>query len=721
MATVYLAHDLRHDRFVALKVINPELAASVGRERFLREIRLAARLRHPHILSVHDSGEAAGQLWYSMPWVEGESLRQRLLRERQLPLEDALQIAKDVASALTCAHEHGVIHRDIKPENILLDGGEAVVTDFGIGKALSTADGEQPLTETGLALGTPAYMSPEQAAGEAVDGRADIYALGCVLYEMLAGEPPYTGATAQVIIAKRFTEPVPRVRHLRETVPVPVEQSLLKALAKAPADRFSSAAQFAEALTSKAGATVSDQSVAVLPFLNLSGDPDNEYFADGITEDVIAQLSKIRALKVISRTSVMGFKNRERNLRQIGAELGVATLLEGSVRRARDRVRIVAQLIDTATDRHLWAETYDRDLHDVFAIQSDVALRIASALEAELSPDERARLKDHAAFGRARDPEAYEAYLKGRFRWTQHTPESLETALAYFELALKKDPNYALAHGAIADCWGARTFLGLVAPREVYAIVKEGVRKALELDDAIAELHDLLGRLRMWFEWDWPGAEEAYRRSVQLNANYADVRMFYSWYLSAMQRWDEAEYQLGVALQLDPLNPLFHWYRGMMLLLRGRLEEAMAQFQRTLQIDPTYLMAHSGLWVGCHRMGMPEAALAAARKYFEGLMDPEVVDALTDGSAKAGYGEAMRRGADVLADRFSRSYVPPTRVARLYSFAGEKDLALQWLERGYEERDFEIVYLRDQPAWENLRPDPRFTALVQRMGFPGKQ
>jgi TolB-like protein len=595
-----------------------------------------------------------------------------------------------------------------------------MVADFGIAKALSAAGGDQRLTETGLALGTPAYMSPEQAAGEAVDGRADIYALGCVLYEMLAGEPPYTGATAQVVIAKRFTEPVPRIRHIRETVPIAVEHALLKALAKVPADRFASAAQFSQAVMATASSQLPDQSVAVLPFLNLSGDPENEYFTDGITEDVIAQLSKIRALKVISRTSAMSFKKRERNLRKIGAQLGVSTLLEGSVRRARDRVRIVAQLIDTATERHLWAETYDRELHDVFAIQSDVALRIAAALEAELSPDERTRLKDHAVAGRARDPEAYEAYLKGRFRWTQHTPESLQTALGYFQLALQRDPNYALAHGAIADSWGARTFLGLVAPREAYPIVKAGVLKALELDDSIAELHDLLGRLRMWFEWDWEGAEAAFRRSIELNGNYADVRMFYSWFLTATQQWEEAESQLGRALQLDPLNPLFHWFRGLALVLRGQYEEAIGQFHRTLEIDPSYLMAHSGLWICLNQMTMQDEALSEARMFFEALVDHEVTHALTSGSAEGGYARAMRLGADVLSERFSRTYVPPSRVARLYAYADERDLALQWLEKAYAERDFEMVYLRIHPAWEHLRSAPRFQDLVRRMELPNR-
>jgi eukaryotic-like serine/threonine-protein kinase len=717
MATVYLAQDLRHDRPLALKVVHPDLTPALGRERFLREIRLAARLNHPHILSVHDSGEAAGQLWYTMPWIEGESLRQRLSREKQLPVEEALEIARDVASALGCAHQHGIVHRDIKPENILLASSEAVVADFGIAKALSAAAGDQSLTETGLALGTPSYMSPEQAAGETVDARTDIYALGCVLYEMLAGEPPYTGPTAQAIIARRFTEPVPRVRRLRETVPVAVEQALLKALAKSPSDRFATPAELVAALGATASAAP-EPSVAVLPFVNLSGDPDNEYFADGITEDVIAQLSKIRALKVISRTSVMPFKRRERSLRQIGAELGVAHIVEGSVRRARDRVRIVAQLIDTETDRHLWAETYDRDLQDVFAIQSDVALRIAAALEAELSPDERARLKHHAAAGRARDPAAYEAYLKGRFRWLQHTPESLDAALGYFERALEIEPDYPLALGAVADCWGARTFLGLVRPRDVYPIVKEGVLKALELDESLAETYDMLGRVKLWFEWDWDGAEQAFQRSIDLNANYGDVRVLYAWYLGSMQRWDEAQEQLSRALTLDPLNPFFHCNQGLGSLFRGRYDAAITQFYRTLQIDPSFLVAHSALWILFHQRGMDVEALGEARKFFDALTDNEVTEALARGSAEAGYTGAMRQAADVLADRFHHSYIPPTRIARLYAYAGDIDRALEWLARGYEERDFEMVYLRVNPAWDSLRSDARFEDLVGRMRFP---
>src|SRR5881409_1277243 len=403
MATVYLADDLKHRRLVAVKVLRPELAAAIGPDRFLREIEIAAKLNHPHILALYDSGRADEFLFYVMPYVKGQSLRHRLHREKPLPIEEAIAVTRDAALALDHAHAQGVIHRDVKPENILLYEGEAMVADFGIALALSGASeggqGGQRLTERGVWVGTPEYMSPEQALGEpSLDARSDVYSLGCVLYELLAGEPPYTGPTAQAVIAKRLAGPAPGVRRLRATVPAGVEQALLKALATVPADRFVSAAAFAEALTQPRAVRPTPRSIAVLPFTNLSPDAENEYFADGITEDVIAQLSKIRALKVISSTSVMPLKRREQSLREIGARLEVAAVLEGSVRRDGDRVRIVAQLID--------AETYHRQLTDIFMIQTDVALRIAAALRAELSPDERSRLGKEPT----RDPQAYKLY-----------------------------------------------------------------------------------------------------------------------------------------------------------------------------------------------------------------------------------------------------------------------------------------------------------------------
>ena len=610
MATVYLAEDLKHDRKVALKVLKPELAATLGPERFLREIKIVARLSHPHIVALYDSGEADGFLYYVMPYVQGDSLRHKLNREKQLAIEETIAITKQVAKALEYAHTQDLIHRDVKPENILFHEGEAMVTDFGIALAVSAAGGER-LTATGMAMGTTEYMSPEQATGDrALDARTDIYALACVVYEMLAGEPPYLGRTAQAIITKHLTEPVPSVRRLRERVPATIDAALERALAKAATDRFHTASDFVDALVAHdAGPTApTRKSIAVLPFTNLSADPENEYFSDGITEDIIAQLSKIGELKVISRTSVMRYKKTDKSMGEIGAELGAATILEGSVRRAGDRVRVVAQLVDAGTDEHLWAETYDRELTDIFAIQSEVALHIAAALEAELSLDERARLEDHAAADRAPRPEAYEAYLRGRFHWTQHTPESFQTAMRYFELALQKHPNYALANGAIGDTWGARTNMGLVAPREVYPTVKAIVLKTMELDDTIVEAHDWMGRLRFWYDWNWEDAELAFQRAIQVNSNYADVRGFYTVLLSVTKRWKEATVQIEHALELDPLNPFLQWIQGSSLLLQRRYGEAIDQFRSTLRMEPTFLLAHLGLWNSFHQESMHDDA-----------------------------------------------------------------------------------------------------------------
>ncbi len=429
MATVYLADDRRHGRQVALKLLRPELGAMLGPDRFTREIRVAAALNHPHILPLYDSGQAEDQLFYVMPYVRGGSLRQKLTAERQLSADEALGIVRQVAAALDHAHAHGLIHRDIKPENILLHEGEAMVTDFGIALAADSDPGER-LTAVGVMVGTPDYMSPEQAAGErALDARSDVYSLGCVLYELLAGEPPHAATTARGVIARRFTEPPPRVRRVRPTVSAAVDEAIARALALDPADRFPTAMAFADALggTETAPRASRPPSIAVLPFLNLSADPENEFFADGITEDVIAQLSKIRSLRVIGRGSVMRFKGREQNPREIGATLDVATLLEGSVRRAGSRVRIVSQLIDAGSDRQLWAETYDRELTDIFAIQSDVALQIAAALKAELSHEERTEIRREPTA----DVEAYRLYLQGRHCIQRWTEEGLDQGLRY--------------------------------------------------------------------------------------------------------------------------------------------------------------------------------------------------------------------------------------------------------------------------------------------------
>jgi serine/threonine protein kinase/Tfp pilus assembly protein PilF len=715
MATVYLADDLKHHRKVAVKVLRPELPSLLGPDRFAREIRIAAALNHPHILPLHDSGEADGLFFYVMPYVKGESLRQRLSRDGQLSIEEAVGIVRQVASALDYAHTHGLVHRDIKPENILLHEGEAMVTDFGIALAAGAAAGER-LTATGLMVGTPQYMSPEQAAGEpALDARSDVYSLGCVLYELLAGEPPYTGPTAQVVIAKRFTDPVPTVRRLRPTVPPAVDQALMKALAKVPADRFASAAAFADALTAPAARTPRSPSVAVLPFLNLSAEPENEFFADGITEDVIAQLSKIRSLKVISRTSAMRFKQREQSLREIGATLQVATLLEGSVRRVGDRVRIVAQLIDAEADRHLWAETYDRQLTDIFAIQTDVALQIASALKAELSHEERTRIE--------REPtsnvNAYQLYLQGRHCYSRYTEEGFRKGIEYFRQAVAADPGYALAHVGMALAYAEfAAGQGGSALREdvAYQQAMEAVTKALTLDNGLGEAHSVLALLKCVHDFDWAGGEREFRLALELSPGGADIYDHYGWLCSALERYDEA---LALVKRAQELDPLIHRADVAATLLRaGRYQDALEAALRCVEFEPEYARGRSTLGWAYLLNGRPDEGLA------------ELQQAVTLASGNSLYlaqlGEAYgltgkhAEARDVLRqlEELSRQrYVSPYHMAYVYTGLGEQDKAMDLLERAYEERAGSVYGVKGSFLFASLRSHPRFKALLRRMNL----
>lgn len=719
MATVYLADDLKHRRKVALKVLKPELGSLLGADRFTREIEIAAALNHPHILPLYDSG-AGGQpgsgvgefLWFTMPYVTGESLRQKLSRERQLSIDEAVSIVRQVASALEHAHAQGLVHRDIKPENILIHEGEAMVTDFGIALAADMAPSDR-LTRGGLAMGTPEYMSPEQVSGErALDGRSDVYSLGCVLYEMLAGEPPYTGATAQAVMLKRFTDPIPRVRRLRATVPQPVEQAIMKALANAPADRFGSAGAFARALVAPEVEQPRSPSIAVLPFLNLSADPDNEFFADGITDDVIAQLSKIRSIKVISRTSVMQFKQRERNLREIAATLQVATLLEGSVRRSGNRVRIVAQLIDADNDRHLWSETYDRELTDIFAIQTDVALQIAAALEAELSPEERSRIRKEPTG----DLQAYQLYLMGKHCLNRWTEEGVEQGIEYLERAVERDPDYALAYTAMALAY---TQLGIgiagaIPPEEAYPRARAAVAKALEIDSGLAEAHAMLGFLRYVCDYDWVGAEKELRRAIELNPNSGTAYDTLGLMLAAMERYDEALEAQTRAHELDPLAHRLD--RATTYLRAGRYGEALEIAVRVNQLDPHFGMARATLGWAYWYNGQPEKGLAELEKAVALTPDGTMfLGQLGQYFARMGKPERAREILRRLQDLSRERYVSPYHVAYVYAGLGEDEQAMNWLERAHAEGAGGIWGIKGSFLFANLRSHPRFQALLRKM------
>ena len=448
-ATVYAAEDLKHGRRVAVKVLRPELSAVLGSERFLREIRIAAGLSHPHILPLHDSGEAGGFLYYVMPLVDGASLRERLTRERQLPLDEALRIVCDVAEALDCAHRHGVVHRDVKPENILFQEGHAAVADFGIAKAVERP-GAPTRTDPGFVVGTPEYICPEAYEGATLDGRADQYSLACVLYEMLAGQPPFTAATPQAVAMRHMADTVPPLTTVRPDVPPGIARAIQKALAKSPADRFPSTLAFADALREAAAGTdvAAARSVAVLPFANLSGLPEDEPLADGISDEILQALTRLEGLRVASRTSAHALQGRRLDARTIAAELRVAAVLEGSVQRAGGRLRVTVQLVNARDGYLLWSDRYDRAMADIFAIQDEIAQNVARALQVILHDDPQRTLSRTPT----RDVRAYEYYLRGRQYFRQTRKKSLQFAREMFQRAVALDDGFARAWAGVADC-----------------------------------------------------------------------------------------------------------------------------------------------------------------------------------------------------------------------------------------------------------------------------
>ena len=625
MATVYLAQDLKHDRAVALKVLKPELAHALGPERFLREIQVTAQLDHPHILPLLDSGDAGGFLYYVMPYVQGETLRTRLTREKQLPLDDALQIAAEVADALNYAHGQGIVHRDIKPENLLLAGRHVRVADFGIARAVTAAGGDS-LTATGVAIGTPVYMSPEQAGGSKdVDGRSDLYSLGCVLYEMLAGHPPFTGGTAHEILARHSMDAVPSLAAARPTVPEGLERAIATALAKVPADRFSTAAQFADALARRGssatvGAARSSRrvarlaviavagmvtvggailmlrpspkapgyartAIAVLPLQNLSAQGPHAYFAGGLHDELLTQLSKVAALKVISRTSVMGYESTKTPLRQIASELGVGSVVEGSVQIEGSRLRVNVQLIDAATDAPVWAERYDRTLDDAFAIQSDVAQRIVAAVGAALSDAEQQRL---AAVPTA-NAEAYRLYLQGREYLIRpgFLRRNEEIAQQLFETALARDPGFALAHAALSEVHG-RMFWFRYDPSPARAARQRAeAEAALRLAPELPQAHVAMGLAHFWGRRDYRRALEEFRVALKGLPNDARVWQFIGTVHRRLGNWDEVLAAFEKATQLNPRDAqLFFGFGGYTYQLMHRYADAVRAYNRALTLVP---------------------------------------------------------------------------------------------------------------------------------------
>ena len=785
MATVYLASDLRHGRQVAVKVLQPELRASVRADRFLREIRLCARLTHPHILPLHDSGVGApevggeGLLYYVMPFVEGESLRQRLARERQLPILAVVRLLREVAGALAYAHRHGIIHRDIKPENILLEDGHAVVADFGIARAVSRArespdadDGAATLTQAGMLLGTPAYMAPEQALGDAsADHRMDLYALGVVVYESLVGQHPFGVGSPRALVTAHLTESPRPLGERRPGTPPALAELVMQLLEKDPAHRPGTAEEVLRALdamlappiatpgipavpatvpgsrratliagvafliavaaggyvvwwqrvpvsgpaeratAARPAMVATHASIAVLPFVNTSGDPANEPFSDGLTDELISALGQVAGLKVAGRTSAFALKGRDLSVRAVGDTLGVTTVLEGSVRRVGDQLKIGVQLVSASDGAVLWSGIFDRELRDIFAVQEEIARAIIDALRVRLAGGEGARL----AHRPTQDPEAYELYLRGRYLWTTRTHQGMEQALGYFQRAVERDPKYALAYVGLADAHVNLANYDFIPGGEALPRARAAAAQAVALDPTLAEAHASQGFVLASLR-EFAAAETALRRAIDLQPNYAWAHHFYSLLLAMLGRMDESGAENRRTLELDPLAPSPNAHRGVLLCAKGDYIGARRQLERTLSMTPTFPLALYYLGIVHATERRYEEAiptLEGARERAPGF--PGVAAALAYSYRGAGRHAAAEAVLSELRAQPERARAR-ANVALSYAVLGEPDAAFPLLTQ--VEWDVpSLIELRADPLLAELRADPRYRRLLRTIGL----
>jgi serine/threonine-protein kinase len=770
MGIVFLARDLKHERAVAIKVLRPELAARLGPELFLREIQITARLQHPHIVPMYDSGQVRGFLYYVMPFVEGESLRDRLDREKQLPVVEALRIAREVARTLSYAHGHHLVHRDIKPENILLSGEEVLVTDFGVARAITAAGGAKP-AESGIGAGTPAYASPEAASGSPeVDGRADIYALGCVLYEMLTGEPLFAGLTVEGTLQHHVAAEVPPVTRTRTDVPAQVVDALRRALAKTPAERFISALQFAEALTvpvsvaspvpslleramrvvsrpwpmalagSLAGfaalwvavdtggpilrlttASPRIHSLAVLPLRNLSGDSAQEYFAEGMTEALVTRLGKVGGLQVTSYTSTMHYKGTHATLPEIGRQLKVDAIVEGSVVRAGNRVRVTAQLVEASTDRHLWAESYENDLRDVLDLQDAIARAVTNEVQVRLSSAQPSPLTTSRT--RPVDPEAYDLYLRGLAEWNEWTAEGSRKSIEYFDRAVQKDSGYAPVWAGLSDAYDHLGQFNFLPPQMAWPKAKAAALKAIQLDETLSEAHVSLGSALM-HEWSWPDGERELQRAIALNPNNSLAHQRYGYALSFRGQFDGAIREMQRALELDPLSGGRQNSLAAALYRAGRYDDALQYWRQVPDPDFNSESRHRRIASIYEREGKLDDAMTEWLTALRLAGRQEVAASVERVYRSSGYAAAkrtcVREDLRAALGRVRGSYPRPLawNIAGDYALLGQRDSAFHWLERAFREREGPLAFLTTDDRFEAIRSDPRFRDLTRRMGLP---
>lgn len=754
MSRVFLAKETALGRAVVIKVLPPELEGAVSAERFRREIALAARLQHPTIVPLLAAGEADGLLYYTMPFIDGTTLRAEIASAGALPVARVMGILRDVLEALSYAHAQGVIHRDIKPDNVLLAPHHAVVSDFGVAKALAAAGtGTGSGTGTGIVIGSPSYMAPEQAAADpSTDHRADLYAVGVVGYEMLAGAPPFAGRPPSQMLAAHIAEKPEPVASKRSGIPPALSALIMRLLEKDPRNRPQSAeealgalerggvgprpsalsrtAAIGIALVLVAGAGIAiaiamrgepkaggrapagqGPSIAVLRFEDLSESHANAYLSDGITDELIGALSRVPGLRVVGRASSFRFRSDSLTPQEIGKRLNVGAVVEGSVQREGDALRVRAQLHDTSTNVVLWEEKYDRKMSNVFRIEDEVSSAIASKLSARFASRDTV-----ASTASPTDIEAYQLYLQGRYFWNKRTGESLRKSIELFGRAIAIDPTYARAYAGLADAYNVLGGLTFEAPIIALPKAKVAALKALALDSNLAEAHAALGFAQIFYDWDWPGARANLERAIALDPNYPIAHLYYGYYLQTTGQGQHAVEELRRAVALDPFSLILNVRLGGALIGIHAYDSAIAVYRHVQELDSTFVLIGSGIAEAYIGLGQYDKALHELKR-LDTPGDPYLGGKLVYALARSG-----RRDSALVILAKMRAHVPASEYPayhRAIAFAGlgERDSVFLWLSRMLDERGATIIFLADDPTLEELRSDPRFAALERRAGL----
>ncbi len=719
MGRVYKAIDIKLGRTVALKFLAPHLVSNdESRRRFIREAKAAAALQHPNICTVD---EVDGQTFIAMAYLDGQELSQEI-ESGPLKVERLLELTEQVARGLQEAHGKGVVHRDIKPANIMVTvQGQAVLMDFGLAQL---AHGGSKLTKEGTSLGTSAYMSPEQTSGEKLDLRTDVWALGVVLYEMATGQVPFQGHYEQAILYSILNEPPEPITAVRTGVPPELERIVNKCLAKRAGERYQTVSDLLADLSAlkrgtesgagrrpSSGSKDARPSIAVLPFENRSRGDEDEYFSDGISEDITSALGKVERLRVAPRSMAYQFKGKRPMPREVGAALNVGHVLEGSVRRSGKRVRINVELIAIEEGYQVWSERYDRVMEDVFEIQDEISQAIVEKLKVKLVGDEKQLLaKRHTE-----NLEAYNLCLRGRYYWYKRTAESIQKAMELYEQALAEDPDYALAHSGLSDCYTSLGFYGLLPPEDAMPKAEAAALKALQIDADLAEAHSAVATVESLYHWNWTAGERKFLRAIELDSSYPVAHFYYAAFaLAPLARLDEAYSEWKRATELDPVTPLVNVGPSAILFLQRQYDRAIAELQKTLELDPNYFWTHFILGIAyLHKGDYGQAITALDRGNVPQFRDGHLGYAY----AVSGEPEKARKLIEELQAGSQPEHQVPYHLAMIYFGLGEKAKAFECLDKACEERSMQLWWIKTIPELDSVRSDPRFQNILRRMNL----